>query len=547
MDLPKLQGTALHLFAGAVGTPGLGGAISSKLVAEAGVSVLAKADLHHAPCASPLVPVCVPDLSRVDPAPALDELSADTPSPFVSVQALRQAYQEGRTDPVKVARKVLAQVEALQADSRLFIAQDASEVLAQAEASRKRWAAKRPQGPLDGIPVAVKDEVDMTPYPTTVGTNFLGKAPATEDGTTVARLRAANALLLGKANMHEIGINPTGANPHFGLVRNPYHREHDTGGSSSASAALVAAGLTPLTLGADGGGSIRIPAALCGVPGLKATFGRVSEHGAAPLCWSVGHLGPIGATMADVALGYALMGGPDPRDPNTLVQPALTLEGYGSDDLSGMKLGIFTPWFEHAQAPVVHACRAALGPLVSAGAKIVEVQIPNLDLIRVAHAVTILSEMATAMERHPDDIDNLAPHVRVNLSVGRRFSACDYIRAQRVRAQALETMEQVFSQVDLLLTPSTAMTAPAIPVSDPKSPYWDLATVTELMRYVFLGNFTGHPGLSVPVGYDDLGLPIGLQIMGPHWQEARLLQAGRIVESALPRSTPPQYLDLLAE
>lgn len=542
-----MQGAALRVFAGAVATPGVGGPISDKLVTEAGVPVLAAAALTHAPQNSPLQPACLPDPTRVDPEPDLSGLQgAFAPGPLVSTEALIEAYRSGRTNPVEVAEKILARVDALRGHSSLFIHQDRADVLAQAEASRQRWAKGRPEGPLDGVPVAIKDEVDMTPYPTTVGTTFLGRAPAPQDGTTVARLRAAKALLLGKANMHEIGINPNGANPHYGLVRNPYNPAHDPGGSSSASAASVAAGICPLSLGADGGGSIRIPAALCGVVGLKATYGRVSEHGAAPLCWSVGHLGPLGATVGDVALGYAIMGGPDPLDANTLVQPRLTLSDFGNSDLRGVRLGIYTPWFDDAQEAVVKACRAALVPLVDAGAEVVEVEVPDLNLIRVAHAITILTEMATAMERYPEQIASLAPHVRINLTVGRRFSACDYIRAQRVRALALTSMQAVFTRADLLITPSTAMTAPPIPVDNPKTPYWDLGTVTELMRYAFLGNLTGHPGLSVPVGYDPAGLPIGLQLMGPHWQEALLLRVGRVVESAVTRRRAPDYLDLLA-
>jgi len=545
VDLPRLQGAALRVFAGAVGAPGLGAAISGKLVSEAGVPVLSAAPLTHPPQNSPLEPACLPDPNRVDPEPDLSPLEGTfAKGPLLSTHALQQAYLDGRTDPVKVAHLILERVQSLKGQSSLFIEQDDKLLLAEAEASRQRWADGQPQGPLDGIPVAIKDEVDMVPYPTTVGTTFLGRGPASHDATAVARLRNAKAMLLGKANMHEIGINPNGANPHYGLVRNPYDPSRDPGGSSSGSAATVAAGLCPLSLGADGGGSIRIPAALCGVAGLKATYGRVSEHGAAPLCWSVGHLGPIGATVSDVALGYALMGGPDARDPNTLVQPRLTLGDFNNGDLRGLRLGIYTPWFEHAEPDIVNACRAAMQPLVTAGASIVEVEIPNLDLIRVSHAITILTEMATAMERYPEDIESLAPHVRVNLTVGRQFTACDYIRAQRVRAMALETMRGVFSQADLLISPTTATTAPKIPVQDPKTPYWDLATVTELMRYAFLGNFTGHPGLTVPVGYDSAQLPIGLQLMGPHWQEALLLRVGRVVEAAITRQLPPEYLDL---
>jgi Asp-tRNA(Asn)/Glu-tRNA(Gln) amidotransferase A subunit family amidase len=157
-------------------------------------------------------------------------------------------------------------------------------------------------GPLDGVPIAVKDELDQVPYATTAGTRFLGREPASSDATVVARLRSAGALLVGKTNMHEVGLGITGVNPHHGTSRNPYDPARITGGSSSGSAAAVAAGLCPIAVSADAGGSIRIPAALCGVVGLKPTFGRMSERGAAALCWSLAHIGVIGASSADVAL-----------------------------------------------------------------------------------------------------------------------------------------------------------------------------------------------------------------------------------------------------
>ena len=175
-----------------------------------------------------------------------------------------------------------------------MIAVNRDDVMKQAREATQRIKAGKPLSIFDGVPVAVKDELDMVPYPTTVGTSFLGKSPAKEDATVVARMRAAGALLVGKTNMHEIGINVTGLNPHHGTTRNPYNTDHFTGGSSSGSATAVAAGLVPVAIGADGGGSIRIPASFCGVFGLKPTFGRVSEHGAAPLCWSVAHRRTVG-------------------------------------------------------------------------------------------------------------------------------------------------------------------------------------------------------------------------------------------------------------
>ncbi len=207
---------------------------------------------------------------------------------------------------------------------RTFIASNPDDVLRQAEAATHRIRNGQALSLLDGVPVAVKDEVDMVPCPTTVGTAFLGPRPAKQDSTVVARMRATGAVLLGKTNMHEIGIGVTGLNLHHGTPRNPYNPDHYTGGSSSGSAAAVAAGLCPVAISADGGGSIRIPSSFCGLVGLKPTFGRISEFGAAPLCWSLAHLGAIAATATDAALAYGVLAGPDPQDANSLHQPSPT-------------------------------------------------------------------------------------------------------------------------------------------------------------------------------------------------------------------------------
>lgn len=534
VDLPKLSGTGLAVFARALETPVVGAAAIAKLAKDAGVDVLADAKLEEAPRGSPLVAARLPDPTRGDPTPDLSPIDAIARGDRFTVHQIAESFRSGASDPVKLVEEIFAQIEARTDLGTVFIAHRIEDALKQAKASKKRFEDKKPLGPLDGVPVAVKDEVDARPYPTTVGTTFLGREGMVDDATIVSRLRAAGAVIIGKANMHEIGINPNCANQHYGLVRNPYDVTRDTGGSSSGSAAAVAARFCPLAIGADGGGSIRIPAALTGTVGLKATYGRISEDGAAPLCWSVAHVGPIGTTVADVALGYALMAGPDPRDPNTLVQPPVDLDRLADTNLEGLRIGIFRPWFEHAEPAIVAACDAAIGHLEAAGAERVDVDLANLDLARIAHAITILTEMVTAMASHREEHGSFAPHVRVNLAVGRSFTAADYVRAQRVRARLMASFDELFDEADLLVTPSTAITAPKIPVTNPKASWSDLSTVTELMRFVFPQNSSGHPAISVPVGYDDAGLPIGMQLTGPHWSESLLLRAAHVVEEAAP-------------
>ncbi|MBI1944155.1 MAG: amidase [Deltaproteobacteria bacterium] len=545
---PRLAGTAFRAAIAALESP-IGNALRDKTLNDQGF-----AELRREAIDAPIAPVPVlPIGTWTGTAPSLDAIveRADRGPGFAfeTVADFRQAYREGRTDPVQVAERlatVIGELDRHDPPMRFLIAHQRDDLLRQAKEAKARLDRRAPLSPLDGVPVAIKDEVDMVPYPTTAGTKVHGGTPATSDASSVARLRAAGALLFGKTNMPEIGLTPEGMNPHHGPCRNPYHPGHDTGGSSSGSAASVAAGLAPLALGADGGGSIRIPASHCGVVGLKPTFGRVSEHGAAPLCWSVGHIGPIGATVADTALGYAVMAGRDPRDANTLRQPDVVVDDLRELSLKGARVGVWTPWFDDADPSVVKACRAALGMLVEAGATTVEFEAPELQRMQNAHLVTIASEMlagqrATLAHRRRD----YSLSVRLILALAERFSAADYVHAQRLRGLFTERFAAIYDKVDVIATPTCALTAQ--PYAKDALPYGvsDLPTLDKTMRYVRLGNFLGLPSISVPAGYDEGGMPIGLMLTGRAWQEALLLRLAHVVERRVERRAPTFHRRLL--
>jgi Asp-tRNA(Asn)/Glu-tRNA(Gln) amidotransferase A subunit family amidase len=548
--LPRLTGRPLQLFAAALEMRLPRAMLAGRLLRDAGLPHLRELTLSEPPTFLP-IGFAEAEAARRGPdaaAPIEPAPGRGRSFPFPTARDYTEAYRAGTATPEQVAQRALEAIAASDAHSlplRAFIACDRADVLAQARASAERWRSGRPIGPLDGVPVAVKDEVDQVPYPTTAGTSFLGRAPAAADSTAVARLRAAGALLLGKTNMHEIGINPTGLNVHYGIARNPFDRGRDPGGSSSGSAVAVAAGLCPIALGADGGGSIRIPAALCGQVGLKATFGRVSEHGAAPLCWSVGHLGPIGATVEDVALAYAAMAGPDPHDPNSLHQPPVRLDGWDRTDLEGVVLGVYRPWSSHAAPWVVAAFEAMLERLVKAGATIREVEVPELDAMRLAHAVSILSEMASSMKSFPQARPSFGAGVRVSLAAGNLFTAHDYVKSQRMRTRAISLFRGVLGQVDAIVTPATAIPAPPIPEGAWPLGWSDLSTTVELMRYVFPANLTGLPAISFPAGYDEHGLPLAMQAMGRWWEEALILRIAHVAEQGIGRRLPSSFWRLL--
>jgi len=552
VKMPRLGGRALAAYCALVQTGVPGRLLRHKLLADGGLLRARAEPLSEPPTFAPRGPAA-PLASGPTPAPPLEAVRAPRPesSPYASASDHARAYREGTATPLAVAEALLSAVDASEAHApplRAWLALDRDDVRSQAAASSERHRRGAPLGPLDGVPVAVKDEFDMVPYPTTAGTRFLGRLrqPAA-DATVVARLRAAGAVLVGKTNMHEIGIDPSGLNAHHGQARNPFDPLRDTGGSSSGSGAAVGAGIVPLALGADGGGSIRIPAALCGVVGLKPTFGRVSEAGAVPLCCTVGHAGPLGSCVEDVALAYAAIAGPDPLDPMSQGQPAVTLEGLAEGDLRGVRLGVYRSWFEHAEPRVVRANQAMLEKLGQAGAQIREVVVPDLELMRVAHAITILTEMEAFAARWPRERHLLGDSVRLTLEAVKEMRSSDYLWAQQVRTRALASFARLYAEVDALVTPATGIVAPQLPEVGPGQAWTDLSSTVELMRYVVPGNLCGLPAISFPVGYEERGLPVAMQAMAAHWNEALLLRIARVAELQTQRRAPARFWNPLGE
>jgi Asp-tRNA(Asn)/Glu-tRNA(Gln) amidotransferase A subunit family amidase len=551
MKAPRLSKGALRMAVRLMEGP-LAGPLRKKTLSDMGIDVLRNAAIDVPIAFGPRLPAGDDDGSRIDLdriAGGRDRLAAKptTAKGFApeTIADFAHAYRSLGVSPVDVAERVLAaSAETARHDPPLhvFIAQERDDVLRQAEASLARHRRGEAKGPLDGVPVAVKDEVDMLPYPTTVGTAYLGRNPARHDATVVTRLRDAGAVLIGKANMHEIGITPTGLNPHKGACRNPHDPRTDPGGSSSGSAAAVAAGLSPLAVGADGGGSIRIPAAFCGVVGLKATWGRVSEHGAFPLCWSVGHLGPLAATATDCAIGYAALAGRDVNDAQTLRQPAPTLDGFDRDDLDGVRIGVYSPWFDDADPDIVQSTRAMLGLLAGRGATVVEIVIPELELMQLAHVLTIVSEMRGAVLPHlTTHRREMGLNVRMILSLAEAITSSDYVIAQRIRTLFCDRFDALYRNVDVIATPTTGCTAPVIRNDALPDGESDIPLIDNIMRFVRPGNFLGLPAISFPCGYDRDGRPIGFQAMGRAWDEALLLRMARIAESMVERREPVFY------
>jgi Asp-tRNA(Asn)/Glu-tRNA(Gln) amidotransferase A subunit family amidase len=303
-----------------------------------------------------------------------------------------------------------------------------------------------------------------------------------------------------------------------------------------------------MAAGSDGGGSIRIPASFCGLVGLKPTFGRISAFGQQSFVWSLNHLGPLAATAADAALAYAVMAGPDPKDPLSMHQPAPTLEGWDKPDLSDLVLGVYWPWFRHANVDTVSACEALLKAFENMGAQVREIAIPDLEAGRIAHMITIVGEMAQALGRYQGSHHGrLGADARVALAVGRAYTSRDYIQAQRVRTRMTAHFTRNLEQVDMIITPATPCPAPAIPRAALTGGDLDMTMITEVMRFVTPANLTGLPAISFPAGYNDAGLPIGMQAMGRAWQEHTLLRLALAAERIVHGRAPQIHHEILGD
>jgi Asp-tRNA(Asn)/Glu-tRNA(Gln) amidotransferase A subunit family amidase len=456
---------------------------------------------------------------------------------FATVEDFIAAYKGGSTDPVQVTERALtamAGLDRLDPPMRTFILVDAPAVKRQAEASAARWRMGQPLSPLDGVPVALKDEFDVAGYPTTCGAKFLGDKRATADAVVVARLRAAGAVLLGKTNMHELGFLPTGLNPWHGAARNPYDPARDTGGSSSGSGAAVGMGLCPVALGNDGGGSIRIPAALCGVSGLKGTFGRVPMDGVPVLCWSLEHAGPLGATIADVLAAFAIITDEQLRLPplNKLGRP--------------LRLGVCATWNQWASDEVRAIVDSAVEKLARrVNARVVPIELPHIELSLPVGAATFTVEGAAALEPYLRQDQPLSPSTRLSLELVRGMTAVGYVKTQRARALVVRDFERAFENVDAILSPATGMTAPRYHDDAVASDELDETTTNRMVTFTFAENLSGMPAVATPAGYDGEGMPVGLQVVTPHGQDLLALSIAAAVEQDLERRRPRVWYPLL--
>jgi len=442
---------------------------------------------------------------------------AEKPLYYLSIHEAQQLIRERKLSPVELTRAVLDRVAAVDGQLHAYIHLMAESALREARAAEAEIAAGRWRGPMHGIPVAVKDQLDVEGAPARIRQFTQGVG----DATAVRKLREAGAVMLGKLHMSSL---PDASLP---LPRNPWNTDHITGGSSTGSGAAVAGGLCLGSLGEDTAGSIRNPSAFCGIAGLKATYGRVSRYGLAPLSWSLDHCGPMARVVEDLAHMLQAIAGHDPRDPTSSAAPVADYASALRPDAKGMVIGVPRDYIEEC-APrtdpvVLRRVEEAIGELKSLGARIEEVRVPTLRLATIANAVIYYNEFWAA---HKSDaaavLKSGAPQRRARIYLGLLTGSADYIQAQRIRSRCRAELAEAFEKVDGLALPNQAGPAPRVK---------DVGPIDTLFKHVvpeYHGpfNLTGLPTLSVPCGFSENDLPIALQLVGKPFDEVSVLRAG---------------------
>lgn len=458
--------------------------------------------------------------------PLMTEPSALTD---LTARQLLSGYRAGTFSPLEATRAVLARIEEVQPRLNAFVRVDTEPALAQARAATERWRAGEPRGLLDGVPVSVKDTLLQAGGPTLKGSNTTQEKGSWDvDSPAVARLREHGAVLIGKTTTPEFGWQGVTDSPRTGITRNPSDPARTSGGSSGGSAAAVAAGAGPLSLGTDGGGSIRIPASFCGVFGLKPTYGRVPLHPASPF-GTLSHVGPLARDAADAALLLDVISGADPRDPTALEPPARSYaEALAEDAAAGVKgLRIaYSPSFGGQVAvhpEVAAAVRTAVTRLADLGAHVEEADPDFADPIDAFNALWNAGAARLVEQLSSDTRQLLDPGLRAIAARGARLSALDLLAAQEARIELGRRMARFHQRYDLLATPTLPITAFEAGRAAPRSSRPHRWTGWTPFTYPF--NLTQQPAATVPVGTDANGLPVGLQLIAARYGERTVLRA----------------------
>jgi aspartyl-tRNA(Asn)/glutamyl-tRNA(Gln) amidotransferase subunit A len=453
-----------------------------------------------------------------------------------TIVALSELTRKKEISPVEIIRATLQRIEKYDGELKAFITVISEEALKCAKKAEASIARGGYIGPLHGIPIGLKDIIFTKGIRTTCGSKILADFFPRKNATVVERLENAGAIIVGKLNSHEFAFGATSVNPHYGTPRNPWNARCIPGGSSGGSGVAVATSLCLGALGTDTGGSVRIPSSLCGMVGLKPTYGRVSRYGVYPLSWSQDHVGPMAKTVKDAAIVLKSIAGHDPRDPTS---SSLPVPDYLSikEDVKGIRAGIPSDYyFENCDPEVRGRVTKAVDILRDVGIVIEQVSIPHLKHATTASSVILSAEAASQHENYlkGSQVKDYGKDVRGLLKTGIFITATQYVKAQRVRSIVLTEFLKAFELVDVLLTPGLPIVAPEIEqdsVTIEGKRETVRSALTRLMRPY---NLAGIPAIVLPCGFSKSGLPVALQIAGRPFEEGTILAVAQAYEKYNP-------------
>ena len=445
------------------------------------------------------------------------------------IEDLVPELRDGRLSPVTLVEAALARIGKHDEKLQSFV-QVSPNALDHARTAAREIGEGHWKGPLHGIPIAVKDNYLTRDIPTRAGTSVSEITFPQEDSNAVARLRAAGAIVIGKTRLHEFAwgtVTPP--------TRNPWNLDRVPGGSSGGSGAAVMAGLASAALGSDTGGSIRIPASLCGTVGLKPTFGRIGRSGIVPHSWSLDHAGPLTRTVGDAALLLGALAGPDPGDPACQDRPVPDYTAALGQSLRGLRIGVCrNHFFGRNQTAVESAVETAIGDLAAAGATIRDFEIPNLEY---GLGAIFAIELSSSTAYHDASLragltPGFAPDVRTLVEIGRLVTGPDYLKAEQFRRVLIEDFRTVFEEIDAIVTPATPLTAWAHDATTVEIAGGPESVLAASWRLTYPFNLTGLPAISIPCGFDRDCMPIGLQIAAKAFDETMVLRVAHAYEQS---------------
>jgi aspartyl-tRNA(Asn)/glutamyl-tRNA(Gln) amidotransferase subunit A len=449
---------------------------------------------------------------------------------YLSIREAAQLLRRRKISTVELLNAILERIDRLNPELNAFITVAPERALADAQRAQREISRGGNRGPLHGIPLLIKDNIETQGIRTTAGSKILANFIPERDADVVSALREAGAVIVGKTNLHEFAYGITNENPHYGAARNPWDTTRVSGGSSGGSAVALASGLGFGSVGTDTGGSIRIPAALCGIVGLKPTFGRVSTRGVVPLSVSLDHVGPLARNVDDVSLLLAAISSKEHP-----FRAASASKHPGKSRRTRVKLG----WprnffFDRVDDEVLQAIEVAVKLLEKRGAQVKQISLSHIADSADAGTQIALAEALNFHQSsgfYPARAADYGTDVRARLEQGANIRAADYLHALESRARIAAEFDAALAEVDAIVAPSAPIAAPHIGETVVRIRGEEETVRSALVRVSRPANFTGHPAISIPCGFTSEGMPIGLQLIASHWNEANLLEIATHYES----------------